>query len=96
MAEISTIARPYSTGIFSLAKEDKKLSEWSDMLKLMASFINHEDVFSFVSNPKIIDSEKEKLLVDLMGKELSKEGINFPNNSGVSLSGSSEINKTSN
>ena len=77
MAEISTIARPYSTGIFSLAKEDKKLSEWSDMLKLMASFINHEDVFSFVSNPKIIDSEKEKLLVDLMGKELSKEGINL-------------------
>jgi F-type H+-transporting ATPase subunit delta len=77
MAEISTIARPYSTGIFNLAKETTELDKWSTMLKLMTSIINHEDVLSFVSNPKIVDDEKEKLLMDLMGTELSKEGINL-------------------
>ena len=77
MAEISTIARPYSTGIFNLAKETKKLDKWSGMLHLMRSIINHEDILSFVSNPKIVDAEKEKLLIDLMDKELTKEGINL-------------------
>ena len=47
------------------------------MLKLMTSIINHEDVLSFVSNQQIVDDEKEKLLIDLIGKELSKEGINL-------------------
>ena len=77
MAEISTIARPYSAGIFNLAKETKKLDRWSDMLKLMTSIINHKDVLSFVSNPQIVDDEKEKLLIDLIGKDLSKEGVNL-------------------
>jgi F-type H+-transporting ATPase subunit delta len=77
MAEISTIARPYSTGIFNLAKETKELDKWSDMLKLMTSIINHEDVSAFVSNPQIVDDEKEKLLIDLIGKDLSKEGVNL-------------------
>ena len=77
MAEISTVARPYSTGIFSLAKETKKLAEWSEILHLMATVINNKDMLAFVSDPKIVDEEKEKLLIDLMGKGLSKEGINL-------------------
>ena len=32
MAEISTIARPYAVAIFNLAKEEKSLSDWSDIL----------------------------------------------------------------
>lgn len=77
MAEISTVARPYSTGIFSLAKETKTLAEWSEILHLMATVINNKDMLAFVSDPKIVDEEKEKLLIDLMGKGLSKEGINL-------------------
>ena len=77
MAEISTVARPYSTGIFSLAKETKKLAEWSEILHLMATVINNKDMLAFVYDPKIVDEEKEKLLIDLMGKGLSKEGINL-------------------
>ena len=77
MAEISTVARPYSTGIFNLAKETKKLSEWSDMLHLMASIISNEDMLAFVSDPKIVDEEKEKALIDLMDKGLTKEGVNL-------------------
>jgi len=77
MAEISTVARPYSTGIFSLAKETKKLAEWSEILHLMATVINNKYMLAFVSDPKIVDEEKEKLLIDLMGKGLSKEGINL-------------------
>ena len=42
MAEISTIARPYAVAIFNLAKEEKTLSDWSDMLSLMSGIIENE------------------------------------------------------
>ena len=44
MDEISTIARPYAVAIFNLAKEEKALSEWSDMLSLMSGIIKNDDI----------------------------------------------------
>ena len=77
MAEISTIARPYSSGIFSLAKESNKISEWSNMLKLLTSLTENSEVTSVISDPKILDSDKEKLITDVLKKDLSNEGVNL-------------------
>ena len=77
MAEISTIARPYSTGIFSLAKENKQLSEWSKMLQMLSSVMSHDEVASIVFDPKILDSDKEKLITDILNKDLTPEGVNL-------------------
>ena len=57
MAEISTIARPYAVAIFNLAKEEKSLSDWSDMLVLMTSIVENKDIKLFEYKRLLILSE---------------------------------------
>ncbi len=52
MAEISTIARPYATAIFNLAKENKSLSNWSNMLSLLSNVVSDESNKRFHSRFK--------------------------------------------
>jgi F-type H+-transporting ATPase subunit delta len=44
MAEAITIARPYATAIFRLAKEKKALAKWSDELALIAAVADNAQV----------------------------------------------------
>jgi|TARA_B110000305_G_C19262800_1_gene550396 F-type H+-transporting ATPase subunit delta len=77
MAEISTIARPYSVGLFSLAKETKKLGDWSEMLNLMSVVIKNKEISSIINDPKHLDIDKENLLLSIFDKKITKEGSNF-------------------
>ena len=77
MAEISTIARPYAVAIFSLAKEEKTLSDWSDMLSLMRGIVENEDVNSFINDSKVLDTDREKLLLDVCGDKINTSGKNL-------------------
>ena len=77
MAEISTIARPYAQAVFDLAKEKKQLDSWSVTLNLLSKVVEDESVKSVIQDSKILESDKEKLILDICGKNLSKEGINF-------------------
>ena len=77
MAEISTIARPYSVGLFSLGKETKKLGDWSAMLTLMSGVIKNKEITGIINDPKHLDADKEKLLLNIFGKKITKEGSNF-------------------
>ena len=77
MAEISTIARPYAVAIFSLAKEEKTLSEWSDMLSLMSEIIKNEDINSFINDSKVLDTDREKLILNICGDKINVSGQNL-------------------
>ena len=77
MAEISTIARPYAVAIFSLAKEEKTLSEWSDMLSLMSEIIKNEDINSFINDSKVLDSDREKLILKICEDKINASGQNL-------------------
>ena len=48
MAEISTIARPYAVALFKLAKEDNKLSSWSDFLALLNGLVRDKELNAFL------------------------------------------------
>jgi len=50
MAEISTIARPYATAIFNLAKENKSLSDWSNMLSLLSNVVSESQIKDFIAD----------------------------------------------
>ena len=52
MAEISTIARPYATAIFNLAKENKSLSNWSNMLSLLSNVVADSQIKDFIADHK--------------------------------------------
>ena len=77
MAEISTIARPYAVAIFNLAKEEKTLSEWSDMLSLMSGIIKNEDINSFINDTKVLDTDREKLILNICGDKINASGQNL-------------------
>ena len=77
MAEISTIARPYAVAIFNLAKEEKALSKWSDMLSLMSGIVENEDINSFINDSKILDADKEKLILNICGDKINSSGKNL-------------------
>ena len=77
MAEISTIARPYAVAIFNLAKEEKALSKWSDMLSLMSGIVENEDINSFINDSKILDEDREKLILNICGDKINSSGKNL-------------------
>ena len=77
MAEISTIARPYAVAIFSLAKEEKTLSDWSDMLSLINNIVENEDVNSFIHDSKVLDADREKLILNICGDKIDSAGKNL-------------------
>tara|TARA_B100001094_G_C17716925_1_gene570101 strand:+ start:68 stop:604 length:537 start_codon:yes stop_codon:yes gene_type:complete len=77
MAEISTIARPYAVAIFNLAKEEKSLSDWSDMLVLMTSIVENKDIKLFIQDSKVLDVDREKVLLDICGNQINNLGKNL-------------------
>ena len=77
MAEISTIARPYAVAIFNLAKEEKSLSDWSDMLAIMSSIVENKDIKLFIQDSKVLDVDREKVLLDICGNQINNSGKNL-------------------
>jgi len=74
MAEKSTIARPYAQAIFSLASDQKRLSEWSDQLALAATVVSDAGMESLIGNPRVAKDKIVALVVDVCGKKLDKAG----------------------
>lgn len=79
MAEKSTIARPYAEAIFSLALDEAKLSDWSDMLQLAAAVAADEQMQDIIGNTNVNKSELAQLFIDVLGKKLNEQGQNMIN-----------------
>ena len=77
MAEITTIARPYATAVFNFANESKSLSNWSDTLVLLSTIIQDEHIKSIIEDTKILDSEREDLILNVCKGKLDENGSNF-------------------
>jgi len=77
MAEISTIARPYATAVFNFANENKGLSNWSDTLVLLSAVIQDEHIKLIIEDSKVLDSEREDLILNICKGKLDENGSNF-------------------
>ena len=77
MAEISTIARPYATAVFNFANESKSLSNWSDALVLLSAVVKDEHIKSIIEDSKVLDSEREDLILNVCKGKLDENGSNF-------------------
>ena len=76
MAEISTIARPYAVALFKLAKEEKKLSSWSDFLALLNGLVKDKELNAFLGDTKVLDIDREKTLLMCVG-DIDDKGKNL-------------------
>lgn len=77
MSELTTTARPYARAIFDLAKKAGTLSEWSDMLQLLAAAVSHEDAHRVLDNPKLSKEQAADLLIQICGDKLDDNGKNL-------------------
>jgi len=77
MAEKSTIARPYAEAIFSLALEEAKLSDWSDILQLAAAVAADDNMQDMIGNTNVNKEDLAQLFIDVLGKASNKRGNNL-------------------
>ncbi|HIG42148.1 MAG: F0F1 ATP synthase subunit delta [bacterium] len=77
-SELTTIARPYARAAFSQALDEASgLANWSRMLGLLANVVQQPGVRSALDNPLLTTEDEAKLVIVVMGEELSPKGQNF-------------------
>lgn len=72
MQSRTTIARPYAQAIFETASEEKKLPEWSTMLRLLTMVATDLQMRAVLANPKWDAAASHDLFLSVCGQELSK------------------------
>lgn len=77
MAEVTTIARPYAEAVFKLAESDGQFDAWSALLERLDAAIADSDVRACAGNPNVPASQLTKLLVSVMGDDVSAGAKNF-------------------
>jgi F-type H+-transporting ATPase subunit delta len=77
MAERLTLARPYAEAVFRLAKEQRRLGEWFELLSLLAVVLSDERVVRVVTNPEVEDGRILALVKDICGDKLDEQGENL-------------------
>jgi len=77
MAEAITIARPYATAVFRLAKEKNALAEWSEQLGLLAGITSNVEISALIDDPKLGSTELEKIMLSICEGKLNAEATNL-------------------
>ncbi len=71
------LARPYAEAVFRLASERGALAAWSDTLALLAAVVSDERVRARLSDPRYSREEAARLLLEICGPRLDREGANL-------------------
>lgn len=77
MAEISTIARPYATAVFELARAAKNYPVWTQQLHLLAAIVADAQVRSLIGNAAVKKEQVVKLIAEVAGDKLDATGRNL-------------------
>ncbi len=71
MAELATLARPYASAAFDIAKDQNQLDRWSDVLRLLTQTIQVSEVRQLIESPVHSPARKALGLTDLLGDQLT-------------------------
>lgn len=77
MAELSTLARPYAKAAFELARDGKRLAEWSALLGGVAEAVRDPKVAAAIGHPSLGRGQLADLLVQGLGQGASTEAQNL-------------------
>ncbi|MFM2343403.1 MAG: hypothetical protein RLZZ210_11 [Pseudomonadota bacterium] len=69
MLQANTIARPYATALFKIAKDEKSANVWQQTLRELSVVIQDKEIAKLVGNPKVNQVE----LVEEIKKAVSKQ-----------------------
>ena len=77
MQENTTVARPYAQAVFETASEESKLTEWSEILGLLAAVVADAQMRMVLENPKMDAAVQSDFVLGVCGKALSETGNNL-------------------
>ncbi|MBV0933798.1 F0F1 ATP synthase subunit delta [Marinobacterium weihaiense] len=77
MAELNTVARPYTNAAFEYAREQGSLDQWSSLLSLAALAVQDGDMDRVLSNPALTAEQKAELVIAVCEKQIDAAGKNF-------------------
>ena len=77
MAEVATLARPYASAAFDLAKAADRLPQWSRMLGVLAAATKTNEVQALIRVPSLDSEVKAHQLADLLRDQLDDRGRRF-------------------
>ncbi len=72
------IGKRYALALFDAGQELEKLDSFKEELNYITSVLNKEsDLVSILEHPKISKKDKKELIVNIFGKNISEEIMNF-------------------
>lgn len=77
MAELVTIARPYAEALFSIAKQDKALSEWSETLSFIVAVYEDPQLQTVIASPTVTPADIERLIINICGSRINEKARNL-------------------
>jgi len=78
MAELSTVARPYSEALFAVAKADKGgLAVWAEQVQRLAYVAVQPDVRLAMPDPRLSDAQRASIFLSMVKPAVDKYFENF-------------------
>ena len=77
MSSLTTLARPYAKAAFELARDEKALAPWDDMLKLASEMVVEKSMAALLNSPHVSQVEVAKILSDAAGEAFSSKFTDF-------------------
>lgn len=77
MAELATLARPYASAVFEIAREEGRLDRWSRVLALLTQALELPEIRQLVASPTHSPARKAIALTDILGDQLDESMRRF-------------------
>jgi len=77
MAELNTVARPYTKAAFEHARDKGNLDQWSNLLSLAAQAVQDSELAQLLGNPALTVEQKAELVAAVCEKQIDDAGKNF-------------------
>jgi F-type H+-transporting ATPase subunit delta len=77
MSSLTTLARPYAKAAFELARDEKALASWDDMLKLASEIVVEKSMSALLESPHVSQAAVVKILSGAAGEAFSGKFTDF-------------------
>lgn len=77
MAELNTVARPYTKAAFEHAVAKGSLDQWAKMLTIAGAVVSDPKVAQMLGSPKLTTEHKVSAMITLLDSDLDASGQNF-------------------
>ena len=77
MAELTTLARPYSQAAFHVANEDGRLEQWAQSLTCADAVTNNETIQHLLDSPGLTAAQKCEALISVLDDNMDQKFKNF-------------------